>query len=113
MKSTPESRNIFGRLSGAAVRPHKTVLLLFSFFSAKVLVKLYVTVFTSNFVQGDWEAIVRAFEKDHIYLGEAAQIMVQNVNYEMCVITWSSSLVELQKNVWSYLSLVLIDFDYY
>ena len=74
LKTTPESRNIFGRLSGASVR--KTVSLFRTFVCVHCLSCIML-------FQGVWEAIVRAFEKDHIYLGEAAQIIIQNVNYEM------------------------------
>lgn len=88
LKSTPESRNIFGRLSGAAVRYLETVS--FNFRAWMLSLSLFVKISSSTscnkysqFWQGDWETIVRAYEKDHIFLGEAAQLMVQNVNYEM------------------------------
>lgn len=31
----------------------------------------------------DWQEIIKLYERDSIYLGEAAQILVRNVNYEL------------------------------
>lgn len=35
--------------------------------------------------QGEWDGIVRAYEKELLQIGEAAQIMVHYTDYEMCV----------------------------
>lgn len=85
LKATPESRNIFGRLSGAAVRTTRLSLVYKYFTYINHELFLYASRWFKilHSLQGTWESIVHAFEKDHIFLGEAAQIVVQNVNYEM------------------------------
>ncbi|MCO5583254.1 hypothetical protein L7F22_037163 [Adiantum nelumboides] len=34
-------------------------------------------------IAGDWDTIVRAYEKDHLFLGESAQVMIQIVSYDI------------------------------
>ena len=40
----------------------------------------YDTQYTSNLLRS-WAAVLRAYEKENVYLGEAGRIMIQNATY--------------------------------
>lgn len=47
----------------------------------------------------DWQEVVRLYEKDNVYLAEAAQILMRNVAYEIPGIKKSISKYEQVQHV--------------
>lgn len=63
----------------------------------------------------DWQEILRLYERDNVYLAEAAQMLMRNVNYEVPSIKKQIQKLEqsLTVNIYIYVTCIILVFIYY